>query len=184
MLIRIWIVPLIACVCFVAYLVSLPANACCPAYPSGKPVVNADQTVVIIWDAKTKTQHFIRQASFKSEADDFGFLVPSPTQPELDESGNGAFDALRKLTEPEIKKLPRGKSDKKDAKEKKSHAPESVKVLEQKLVAGFNAAVLETKSAAALVKWLKENGYTFRAVIFQPASTYGLAHASTSGEKV
>ena len=28
-----------------------------------------------------QTQHFIRQASFKSEADDFGFLIPSPTQP-------------------------------------------------------------------------------------------------------
>jgi hypothetical protein len=68
-----------------------PAPACCPAPPSGKAVVNADQTVLIIWDAATKTEHFIRQASFKSEADDFGFLVPSPTQPELDESGNEAF---------------------------------------------------------------------------------------------
>ena len=58
-----------------------PTSACCPAPPSGKPVVNADQTVLMIWDGATKTQHFIRQASFKSEADDFGFLVPTPTQP-------------------------------------------------------------------------------------------------------
>ena len=54
------------------------ALACCPAPPSGKPVVNADQTVLIIWDAAAKTQHFIRQASFTSQADDFGFIVPSP----------------------------------------------------------------------------------------------------------
>jgi len=60
--------------------------ACCPAPPSGKPVVNADQTVIIIWDAATQTQHFIRKASFKSEADDFGFLVPTPSQPQLEES--------------------------------------------------------------------------------------------------
>ena len=77
---------------------------CCPAPPSGKPVVNADQTVILIWDADTKTEHFIRKASFQSEADDFGFLVPTPTQPELAESGNEAFPLLLKLTEPETKK--------------------------------------------------------------------------------
>src|SRR5438132_14352848 len=84
-----------------------PLPACCPAPPSGKPVVNADQTVIMIWDAATKTQHFIRKASFKSEADDFGFLVPTPNQPELEESGNEAFPYLFKLTEPAIKQVPR-----------------------------------------------------------------------------
>jgi len=64
-----------------AALASDPALACCPAPRSGQAVVNADQTVILIWDAATKTQHFIRKASFKSEADDFGFLVPSPSKP-------------------------------------------------------------------------------------------------------
>ncbi|MBI3721868.1 MAG: DUF2330 domain-containing protein, partial [Fimbriimonas ginsengisoli] len=105
--------------CLVAYQASDLANACCPAGPQGKPVVNADQTVVIIWDAEKKMQHFIRQASFKSEADDFGFLVPSPTQPELAESGNDAFATLRKLTEPAVVIRPRGKSDAKDKKDDK-----------------------------------------------------------------
>ena len=85
-----------------------PADACCPAPRSGQAVVNADQTIVIVWDAATKTQHFIRRASFKSEGDDFGFLVPSPSKPELAESGNEAFPLLEKITEPEIitQKLP------------------------------------------------------------------------------
>ena len=74
-----------------SYAVSESTQACCPAPPRGKPVVNADQTVIILWDAANKMQHFIRQASFKSDADDFGFLVPSPSEPELDESGNEAF---------------------------------------------------------------------------------------------
>lgn len=65
-----------------AYHLVGPAEACCPAGPRGKPVVNADQTVIMIWDAAAKTQHFIRRASFKTELDDFGFIVPSPTQPE------------------------------------------------------------------------------------------------------
>jgi hypothetical protein len=90
---------------------SPPASACCPAPPpGGKPVVNADQSVILIWDAKTKTQHFIRRASFQSEAADFGFLVPTPAKPELAESGDKAFAFLQKLTEPEKKKWtpPRG----------------------------------------------------------------------------
>src|SRR5271166_4655337 len=102
-----WPALALAALWLVLSLVPSPAPACCVAPPSGKPVVNADQTVIIIWDAATKTQHFIRKASFKSEADDFGFLVPTPSQPELDESGNDAFPYLQKVTEPETKKCPR-----------------------------------------------------------------------------
>src|SRR5438874_11590017 len=101
---RIWLSLPLAVVFFLPSLLAPPAPACCPVPPSGKPVVNADQTVIILWDPATKTEHFIRQASFKSEADNFGFLVPSPSQPDLDESGNGAFPYLQKLTEPEIQK--------------------------------------------------------------------------------
>ena len=35
-------------------------------------------------------------------------------------------------------------------------AGQTVRVLEEKLVAGFNATVLETESATELVKWLKD----------------------------
>src|SRR5262249_31108347 len=89
---------------FVSFFAMTPVMACCPAYPPGKPVVNANQTVIIIWDAAAKTEHFIRKASFKSEADNFGFLIPTPNRPELNESGNEAFPYLQKLTEPEPKK--------------------------------------------------------------------------------
>ncbi len=151
--------------------------ACCPAFPSGKPVVNADQTVILIWDPATKTQHFIRQASFKSEADDFGFLVPTPTQPALEESGNDAFAVLRKLTEPETIKMSRpsggigcGCSSSPGLNSVKFAAP--VNVLEEKKVAGFHAVVLETNSAAALVAWLKENGYSFSPEVEAWAKPY------------
>src|SRR5262249_4285745 len=94
-----------------------PAPGCCPAgkYRKGDrvgayPVVNADQAVIIIWDAAAKVQHFIRRASFKAEGDDFGFIIPSPQQPTLDESGNEAFPYLFKVTEPETikRKAPSG----------------------------------------------------------------------------
>ena len=73
----------------VASLLASRSGACCPAFPPGKRVVNADQTVIIIWDAASKTEHFIRQASFKSEADDFGFIVPTPIPQQQDEAFPG-----------------------------------------------------------------------------------------------
>jgi hypothetical protein len=156
-----------------------PTPACCPCPPpSGKPVVNADQTVILIWDAATKTQHFIRKASFKSEADDFGFLVPSPTTPELNESGNEAFPVLQKLTEPERQKLRRPSGTIGCGCASSPHPAaglakqEEVRVLQEKLVAGFHAVVLEADSAEVLVRWLKENGYAFSPEVQAWAKPY------------
>src|SRR5262245_26629141 len=153
-----------------------PMRACCPVAPSGKPVVNADQTVIILWDAARQTQHFIRKPSFQSEAEDFGFIVPSPSEPELEESGSEAFPYLLKLTEPAVKRrlglrppslgcggtlsLP-GRMD-----------DQAVKTLQEKEVAGFSAVVLETRSSTALVAWLKEHGYAYSPEVEAWAKPY------------
>lgn len=143
--------------------------ACAPAAPPGQLVVNADQTILIVWNAATKMEHFIRKASFKSDAKDFGFLVPTPTRPDLEESGNGVFPFLQKLTEPEVRRIPRpsgggcfcaSSSGSKSAATGVAGSA-SVTVLDEKEVAGFKAAVLETESANALLDWLKEHGYAF-----------------------
>jgi hypothetical protein len=154
-----------------------PARACCPAPPSGKPVVNADQTVVLVWDAANKTEHFIRRATFKSDADDFGFLIPSPAQPELAESGDDAFPLFAKLTAPkEIHKARPTEGCNGCVRSKSAaiaaSAPESVKVLEEKTVAGFHAVVLEASSAKALVGWLEEHGYAFSPEVEAWAKPY------------
>jgi hypothetical protein len=152
---------------FVPLLAATRLPACCPLGPSGKPVVNADQTVIVLWDAAKKTEHFIRQASFQSDAADFAFLVPTPSRPELDESGNAAFPYLQKLTEPEIKRVsrPRGGGGcgcgEELPKAVSRSLAEGVAVIEKKRVAGFNAVVLAADSADALVGWLNENGYEF-----------------------
>ncbi len=176
---RTWFSLPLAGAALVALLVPAPAPACCPAWPrSGKPVVNADQTVIIIWDAATKTEHFIRKASFKSAADDFGFLVPTPTQPELEESGNDAFPYIQKLTEPEVITKPRpsrglscGCSKSKGLKGESAGRP-LVEVRAEKEVAGFKAVVLEARSANALVAWLTKNGYSFSPAVEAWAKPY------------
>jgi hypothetical protein len=140
-------------------------------------MVNADQSVIILWDAANKTQHFVRRASFQGDADDFGFLVPSPSQPELSESGDDAFPYLHDLTKPEVVDTPRGIGIacgcSAAAPQNHAAAPGlAVKVLDEKVVAGFHAAVLETDSSAALVKWLKDNGYAYSPEIEAWAKPY------------
>jgi hypothetical protein len=176
MIVRFWAAGILVTAGLIAYGASNRAPACCPAPGNGQSVVNADQTVVIIWDANAKMQHFIRRASFKTDAADFGFLVPSPSQPELAESGNEAFPRFLKLTEPEIKWVtmptPPPSREVKKSEPKDMAVKEFVKVLEQKLVAGFNATVLETNSTVALVGWLKDNGYAFSPQVEAWAKPY------------
>lgn len=153
------------------------AQACCPAPPSGKPVVNADQTVILVWDPDAKMEHFVRRASFKSDADDFGFLVPTPTRPELAESGDDAFPFFQKLTAPEIKRVKSSSGcglgcSKSAVAPTLATAPETVKVLDEKTVAGFQAKVLEASSATALVGWLEEHGYAFSPEVEAWAKPY------------
>jgi Uncharacterized protein conserved in bacteria (DUF2330) len=157
-----------------------PTEACCPAPRSGQTVVNADQTIVIIWDAATQTEHFIRRASFKSEGDDFGFLIPSPSKPELAESGNDAFPYLQKVTEPEVveQKRPASSSGcgcgafKMAAPMAQVADKAEVRVLEEKMVAGFNAKVLEADTTDVLVQWLKANGYAYSPEVAAWAKPY------------
>jgi hypothetical protein len=151
-----------------------PLPACCAVTLPGKPVVNADQTVIILWDAGRQTQHFIRKASFKSEADDIGFIIPSPTQPELEESGNEAFPYLAKLTEPPIKRTltPVGFGCGARTLHHDMPAPPEVTVLQQKEVAGFTAVVLEAKSAGALSDWLAQHGFALSKEVRAWAEPY------------
>lgn len=150
-----------------------PSPACCPVFRAGAHVVNADQTVIMLWDAASRTQHFIRKASFKTEADDFGFLIPTPEEPQLEESGDDAFPYLAKLTEPEVKaslRLP-SLTCSHSLYEAPSRSGE-VHVRQEKEVAGFKAVVLETRSATALAQWLKDNGFAFSPAVQAWAKPY------------
>ena len=87
-------------------IASLGTNAwpCAPAPRNGQFVTINEEAAVIVWDAKTKTEHFIRMASF-SGAEDFGFLVPTPTKPELAEA-QYAMDTVSELIRPKYVHTP------------------------------------------------------------------------------
>ncbi|WP_254507296.1 DUF2330 domain-containing protein [Anatilimnocola floriformis] len=156
-----------------------PAWACCPAPRYGNWAVNADQTVIMLWDPVAKMQHFIRKASFQADDKDFGFIIPSPAQPELAESGNAAFDVLKNATKPAEIHQPRNQggggcgcsSDMANVKFA-AKATGEARVLEEKLVAGFNATVLEADDAEALTAWLKDHDYAYSPAVAEWAKPY------------
>lgn len=144
---------------------------CCAVAGSGSHVVNADQTVIMLWDEARQTQHFIRKADFKTDAEDVGFIVPSPSRPQLDESGNAAFMKLSEITAPPIPQgggFPLGCSVAAPAPRNYS----SVRVIEEKRVAGFDAAVLTARSGDDLMDWLKEHGYAYSPAVAAWAKPY------------
>ncbi len=144
---------------------------CCAVARGGNHVVNADQTVIMLWDEARQTQHFIRKADFKTDAADVGFLVPSPSRPQLAESGNAAFAKLMEITAPKTRGgggFPLGCS----IAEPVPARYDSVRVIEEKRVAGFDATVLTARSGEDLVAWLKSHGYAYSPEVAAWAAPY------------
>ena len=144
---------------------------CCAVAGEGSHVVNADQTVIMLWDEQRQMQHFIRKADFKTDAADVGFLVPSPSRPELAESDNAAFAKLAEITAPPVSRgggIPLGCSVAAPAPQSLS----SVRVIEEKRVAGYDATVLTARSGDDLVKWLRDNGYAYSPAVAEWAKPY------------
>ena len=125
----------------------------------------AGQTDLVIWDAATKTEHFVREAYFES-GEDLGFLAPVPSVPTFAEADPEAFEIVRRLTEPPV-----------DANmATASAAPEGtmkgVDVLRRENVAGYDAVVLKAGDAGALRAWLQSNGFPAPAWVEGWAAPY------------
>ena len=157
------------------------SEACGLARPPDVVVEVASENAIIFWDAQNKTEHFIRRATFSASAKgkepvkDFGFLVPTPSQPVLAEVDDKAFDELAKITAPKIEYQKRpstpggamgcGCSTTDMAVGEAPLAMPAVEVLEEKRVAGYDAKVLKATDAEAITTWLNERGYELRPAL-------------------
>ena len=81
-------------------MVTKPVRSCMPDGPPGTVTAIASESAVIVWDARTHTEHFIRGATFQSNAKSFGFLVPTPTPPQLAPASESAFYQLDEVSQP------------------------------------------------------------------------------------
>jgi hypothetical protein len=143
--------------------------ACSGVGPAGKPVVFGDQTNIVIWDETHQTEHFIRNASFKSGADDFGFIAPTPTKPELHEASQKAFYTLANLAP--VVRFGNGGFGGGGGLDSMSRSSQ-VRVLQEADVAGFHAVTLKSRSSGAINDWMNEHGYISTPEVEKWATRY------------
>lgn len=164
---------------FLLAAIASPAPACCPAWRRGEPVRIANQQILVVWDPATRIEHFIREAKFAAGArqDGFGFLVPSPTVPEIAAADGAVFEQLNTRIKPRIEDVTRWKNhysllwtlfvleSKTTASRAFDDAPPpmaAVEVMKTARVGGYDVAVLKAADPAALTEWLSNNGYDSR----------------------
>ncbi|MFO0676605.1 MAG: DUF2330 domain-containing protein [Polyangiaceae bacterium] len=166
----------LACVLSCAVLVGAPddAMACAPVGPRGVPIEMVEEEALLVWDAATQTEHFIRRAAFATSARHFGFLVPTPSAPELAEVDGAVFRGLEALLEPKVVERDgplrpefgcmalRVVGSKAVQSAVPSAAAPEVSVLATTKVAGYEATVVEANDAGLLAKWLVDRGYDTR----------------------
>jgi hypothetical protein len=183
---------LIAC-SIVASPTSSPA--CCPAWRPGQPVRIADQQILVIWDPDTRTEHFIREAKFSARAEGvegrpegFGFLVPSPTLPEIAAADGSVFGHLNDRIKPRIEEVTRWRTHYSllwrlfaptslvpTSRAMTDTAPPpmaSVEVMRTARVGGYDVAVLKASDPLALTEWLATNGFDSRPELTEWSRPY------------
>ncbi|MFK7990302.1 MAG: DUF2330 domain-containing protein [Sandaracinaceae bacterium] len=158
-------------------------SACAPVTAEGMTVRIAAEEALIVWDAARHTEHFIRRADFSTEAEEFGFLVPTPSPPQLAEVSDSVFESLRLETAPEevtdtdwtvvscctspFMLVMSGA----DAEVRLGMAG-GVQVLSEQRVAGMDATVLAANDPDALGAWLGEHGYANRPALVEWLAPY------------
>lgn len=131
------------------------ASACCGVSPNGQPVTFGDQSNIIVWNAETKTEHFVRNAYFDSTAKDFGFIAATPSVPELKEAEKGAFGFLERQKPKPFK----FSCSSEVATRGGPSATSTVETLQQVEVGEYLATTVRSSDAKAMSSYLKQNGY-------------------------
>lgn len=156
-----------ACLALVGAVALVPtdADACGgffgpPAEGARFPSLAYEQTL-LIHDPATEKEHFIREVAFDNASTSFGFVVPTPTRPEVAKVDRSPFEKLRTTFPFAIEPMATGGGGPPGSRA--AAAPGGappVQVLEVKQVGSFTAFVLKADDAAALQDWLRKNKLT------------------------
>ncbi|MDH4387732.1 MAG: DUF2330 domain-containing protein [Fimbriimonas sp.] len=142
--------------------------ACCGVGAGG--VRFLDQQDIVVWNHKTKTEHFIRKANFEVEGKQMGFIAPSPTVPVLALADPVAFKDLEKMR-PKPIDFSIGCS----AGEYEDAAPASAAPVEVAQIVDlgqYEATTLRSTDPLALIKYLQKHGYNTSADIESWTESY------------
>lgn len=135
----------------------------------------AGEEVLVVWDASHHTEHFVRHMSFRDASHDFGFLVPTPSRPELAEANDSLFSSLFQLYHRALRRRAI-ESDHLTNGPIAAAAAAPVQVLEHRQVAGLDATVLSASDSNALAAWLSAHHYQSTPALAQYLEPYVRQH--------
>ena len=114
------------------------------------------QKAVIVYENNIET--LILSVEFSGDAENFGWVIPLPSKPEVDKSSDELFKALQDLTKSDVyREMPLGLG----MGAPETMEKEAVTVLETKKIDVYDIAILEATDSNALAKWLEDNGYQY-----------------------
>ena len=129
-----------------------------------KDINEPTQKAILVFDAGR--EDLILQVKYEGPVDEFGWLIPVPTQPTVQKGSMKCFYELSQYTqrhfEPPVYETRSKGMDLAPASAGAIPEP-PVKVIEIKTVGDYEIAVLSTKDSGALAKWLDTNQFYFPA---------------------
>src|SRR4249920_3829945 len=81
-------------------------SACCYFTAKDKDILQPAQKVFITWDPEKKIETFTVQPKFEGNAVDFGMVIPTPSQPKLNEMPRDFFKHLAVYTIMKKREMP------------------------------------------------------------------------------
>src|SRR5262250_3759520 len=107
-----WPLPLVAALALCAATAPGADAACCYFSAQNADILQPAQKVFISWDPVKELESFTVQPKFEGNAQDFGMVIPTPSQPKLHEMPRdffkslAVFSILKKREMPHSKLLP------------------------------------------------------------------------------
>jgi hypothetical protein len=139
-----------------AVLILLPAAALADGafvWRKGVDLHEPQQKAILYWHAGREVM--VLQVKYEGPAEEFGWMVPMPSQPEVDaiKPEDSPFAEISLYTQQRLRWGLRSKGE--------SAGEEQVAVLERKVAGVYDVAVLAATDAGALAGWLEEHGFAF-----------------------
>jgi len=124
--------------------------------PQDYYIHETDQRAVIFYEQGIET--LILSVTFRGDAEDFGWVIPTPNRPEVSKSSDELFTSLEELTTIEEDLVrPLSFEEAYDL----GKASQTVHIVETKKIEYYDITVLTADEPDALAEWLAENDYQF-----------------------
>ncbi|MDD4049740.1 MAG: DUF2330 domain-containing protein [Candidatus ainarchaeum sp.] len=133
---------------------NLFADGCFIPFDSSKDIIEPNQTGIIIYN--DMQEQLILGVNYKGDSNDFVWLIPVPSYPEIDVYNNILFYELSYITRPDIITggsffIIGGSSE--------FNSEDLVIIHEQKTLDTYDFTILSSNDSSSMIDWLNNNSY-------------------------